>query len=249
MIQRKSTPKTFPARELTGALTLGNGNGKSFGATINVLNNGVNNAVLLADNGSGSRNAITGTSLEEKSDAKILALTNKTLDILGDYGSLLGKSSVDGTGEINAAVFNAYAKKTGTINAIAVAGGVTGGGDGGFAFGGAVAVSDINNNSNAFLKDTTKFNANGAIDIDALEVKNSSSRHDYLLSHKVNMDATEYLANADKNKIDTINGGGNIVNVAFGGGGSTGEAGAGGLGISYAGLTNIMNVDIADNKA
>ena len=107
---------------ITGALTLGNGNGKSFGATINVLNNGVNNAVLLADNGSGSRNAITGTSLEEKSDAKILALTNKTLDILGDYGSLLGKSSVDGTGEINAAVFNAYAKKTGTINAIAVAG-------------------------------------------------------------------------------------------------------------------------------
>ena len=561
---------------VTGALTLGNGNGKSFGATINIMNNPVNNAVVLADNGTGTRSAITGTSLEDKTNAKILTLTNKTLDILGDNKTLLGTSSIDGTGEINAFDFNATAKKTGTINAIAVAGtenseshgffdkfnaageglggivgigemalglmpqllskyvgskisgeqfnlfhsgganagqaagealgaagnegggldagvnnnvasqlnfagagsvavnmnsgetgafisnykintdtsnvranddtfhgswagagafnffgdseiaentnvavggslaltsskvnvdsviknstinandfynnanradsdvsagmglavstnsagtqvnipisasinllngdthallignnfkgvkrrlfqaeggsvsnkatidsvqvagglalgvskgeskgfsiggngaasqitndlqsgikggsyenlrdvditatkksnqvdvavagGVTaGGGDdsGGFAFGGAVAVSDIKNTANAFLKDTAKFNATGIVNVDALENKNSSSRDAYLLTRKIDIDATSYLANNDKNKIDKINGGGNIVNVAFGGGGSTSGAAAGGLGIAYSGLTNTMNVDIADNQ-
>ena len=103
-------------------LIYGNGNGKSFGATINILNNNVNNAILLADNGKGTRSSINGTTLENKADAKILTLTNKTLDILGDYGELLGNSSADGTGEINASLFRAYAKKTGTINSIAVAG-------------------------------------------------------------------------------------------------------------------------------
>ena len=559
---------------ITGALTLGNGDGKSFGATINVVNNPVNNAVVLADNGQGTRSAITGTTLEDKSDAKILALTNKTLEILGDYKTLLGNSSVDDTGTINANVFNSYAKTTGTTNAIAVAGtdnseshgffdnfneyvatgsgfvslgemalgilpsvaskyagealknklthsdgdnaqqavnealneagnedgglnigidnnvesqlniagagsvavnlisgetgsfvsnykintdtsnvranddtfhgawagagafnffgdsdaaentnvaiggslalnhaknnvdsviknssinnaysltneanradsdvaagmglavsksdegtninipisasinllngdthsllidnnfkgvnrtnekvgsisnkatldslqvagglalgvskgedkgfsiggngaasqitndlqsgikggsyenlgkvditatkkssqvdvavagGSTGGGDddsGGFAFGGAVAVSDIKNNANAFLNDTTKFNSSGVINVDALEISNySNTRKEYLLSRKIDIDPTNYLANADKNKIDTINGGSDIINVAFGGGGSTSGAMAGGLGISYSGLTNVMNVDINNNQA
>jgi len=555
---------------VTGALTLGNGNGKSFGATINVMNNPVNNAIVLADNGTGTRSAITGTTLEDKSDAKILALTNKTLDILGDYKTLLGTSSIDGTGEINTGVFYSYAKTTGTTNAIAVAGtenseshgffdnfneyavtggtylelgemalgilpslgskwvgsqvekkllhsgednaedavgealseagdddgngrlvdlgdavnsqlnisgagsvavnlisgetgsfvsnykintanrieqranddtfhgswagagafnffgdsdiaentnvaiggslalnrsisnvnsviknstinaqaiqnevnradsdvaagmglavstseggegtninipisasinllngdthallidntvkggaggalkskatldslqvagglalgvskgedkgfsiggngaasqitndlqsgikggsyenvgnvditaikksnqidvavagGVTAGGDdeaGGFAFGGAVAVSDINNNSNAFLNDTTKFNSIGVINVDALESKNSSNRESYLLSRKIDIDPTSYLKSADKTKING-DGGGNIINVAFGGGGSTSGAAAGGIGISYAGLTNTMNVDISNNQA
>ncbi|MBR4152555.1 MAG: hypothetical protein IKT98_06295 [Selenomonadaceae bacterium] len=95
---------------------------KSFGAAINVMNNGVNNAVLLGDNGLGTRNQGVGTSLEDKADAKILNLTNKTLDILGDYGKLLGSSSIDDTGEINAVKFYLLSKKTGTLNSIAVAG-------------------------------------------------------------------------------------------------------------------------------
>ncbi|MBR4903817.1 MAG: hypothetical protein IKZ53_04035, partial [Selenomonadaceae bacterium] len=563
---------------ITGALTLGNGNGKSFGAAINVMNNGVNNAVLLGDNGLGTRNQGVGTSLEDKADAKIINLTNKTLDILGDYGKLLGSSSIDGTGEINAVKFYLLSKKTGTLNSIAVAGtensethgffdgynkygkyfgdgiqggemvlgmlpsllskslgtkiqnklfhsgednpeqavddaanqagnedggvdvgvdnnmaasqlniagagsvavnlnsgetgyfisnyklnvkqsdltskddtfhgswagagafnffgdsdaientnvavggsvalnqsttnvdsviknssinsnyfssiaeradsdvaagmglavstsddglnknidipisasinilkgdthalmiknnftgvnegetaggsvynkssidslqvagglalGVSKGGDkgvniggnaaasqitndlqsgiqggsyenvknvditatkksnqvdvavaggvtagqnaSGFAFGGAVAVSDINNTANAFLKDTSKFNANGVVKVDALENKNTSSRTDYLLTRKISTDATEYLSNNDKNKIDSVNGGGNIVNVAVGlGVGASGSnfsdgSAAGGLGISYAGITNLMNVDISNNQ-
>ena len=138
-------------------------------------------------------------------------------------------------------------KKSNQVD-VAVAGGITTGSNTkGFAFGGAVAVSDINNNSRAFLNDTTKFNSSGVINVDALDSKNSDNRNEYLSSRSINIAPTSYLNSRDKSKINP-DGGGNIVNVAFGAGGSTGEAGAGGLGISYAGISNLMNVDINNNQ-
>ncbi|MBR0060154.1 MAG: hypothetical protein IJP68_01615, partial [Selenomonadaceae bacterium] len=139
-------------------------------------------------------------------------------------------------------------KKSNQID-VAVAGGITAGSDTkGFSFGGAVAVSDINNNSRAFLNNTTNFNSSGTVKVDALYSKNENSRADYLSSRSINTDPTSFLDSNDKSKVDGTNGGGNIVNVALGGGASTGESSAGGLGISYAGLSNLMNVDISDNQ-
>ena len=153
----------------------------------------------------------------------------------GSYGNL---SKVDITAD----------KKSNQID-VAVAGGVTAGGNSkGFAFGGAVAVSDINNNSRAFLNDTTKFQSSGVVNVDALDSKNENNRNEYLSSRSINTDPTDYLDSSDKSKFNA-DGGGNIVNVAFGAGGSTSEAAAGGLGISYAGVSNLVNVDISNNQA
>ena len=140
-------------------------------------------------------------------------------------------------------------KKSNQID-VAVAGGITTGSKAkGFSFGGAVAVSDINNNSRAFLNDTTKFSSSGIVKVDALDSKNENSRNEYLSSRSINTDPTSFLDSKDKSKVKGKDGGGNIVNVALGGGASTGEAGAGGLGISYAGISNVMNVDISNNQA
>ncbi len=144
-------------------------------------------------------------------------------------------------------------KKSNQID-VAVAGGIDVGilGDeddssGGFAFGGGVAVSDINNTLHAFLSDTTKFQSSGVVNVDALDSKNSGNRNEYLSSRSINIDPTSYLDDSNKGKINP-NGGGNIVNVAFGGGASTSDAGSSGLGISYAGISNLVNVDISNNQ-
>ena len=138
-------------------------------------------------------------------------------------------------------------KKSNQVD-VAVAGGVTAGSDTkGFAFGGAVAVSDINNNSRAFLDGTTKFNSSGVINVDALDSKNENSRRSYLSARAINIDPTSYLDTSNKEKVNP-DGGGNIVNVAVGGGGSFSDAGAAGIGVSYAGISNLMNVDISNNQ-
>ena len=140
-------------------------------------------------------------------------------------------------------------KKSNQVD-VAVAGGITAGSDTkGFSFGGAIAISDINNNSRAFIDNTSKFNASGVVNVDALDTKNSGSRDEYLSARSINTDPTSFLDGNDKGKVDGTNGGGNIVNVALGGGASTGEAGAGGIGFGYAGMSNIMNVDISNNQA
>ncbi|MBR0061525.1 MAG: hypothetical protein IJP68_08595, partial [Selenomonadaceae bacterium] len=137
-------------------------------------------------------------------------------------------------------------KKTNQVD-VAVAGGITTGSNTkGFSFGGAVSVSDITNNSRAFLDNTTNFNSSGTVKVDALDVKNSNSRKDYLSSRSINSDATSYLDSSDSSK---LNGGSTIVNVALGGGASTGESGSAGIGVSYNGLENIMNVSMSDNTA
>ena len=162
--------------------------------------------------------------------------------INNDLQSGISGGSYDNLGNVDITA----TKKTNQVD-VAVAGGITTGSNTkGFSFGGAVSVSDITNNSRAFLDGTTKFNSSGTVNVDALDVKNSNSRKDYLSSRSINSDATSYLDSSDSSK---LNGGSTIVNVALGGGASTGESGSAGIGISYNGLENIMNVSMSDNTA
>ena len=209
-------------------------------------------------------NTVQGGSLENKATIDSLQVAGG-LDIAGSSGGKKGfsvggsaaaskitndlQSGIKGGTYENLANVDITANKKSNQIDVAVAGGITTGSNTkGFAFGGAVAVSDINNNSRAFLNDTTKFQSTGIVNIDALDSKNSGNRNEYLSSRSINTDPTSYLSDDDKGKINP-DGGGDIVNVALGAGGSTGESGAGGLGISYAGLSNIVNVDISNNQA
>ena len=98
-------------------------------------------------------------------------------------------------------------KKSNQID-VAVAGGISKDTeDKGFAFGGGVAVSDINNNSRAFLNGTEKFQASGVINVDALDSKNSGNRNTYLSSRSINTDPTSYLNSSDKSKVNPDGGG------------------------------------------
>ena len=126
---------------VNGAITMGNGNGKSFGAAINILNNDGTTSVMVADNGVNSKLSDTIENLqkeietesekdspdqdilvEKKTELKMLKIAKTTQDILGDdYTKKLGDSSAD-TGEITANNFTTKAENTGIINSIAVEG-------------------------------------------------------------------------------------------------------------------------------
>ena len=208
-------------------------------------------------------NTVNGGSLENKAVIDSLQVAGG-LDIAGSSSGGKGfniggsaaaskitndlQSGIKGGSYENLGKVDITATKKANQVDVAVAGGITKGAKG-FSFGGGVAVSDINNNSRAFLNNTSKFESTGIVNVDALDTKNENSRNAYLSIRSINTEPTSYLANSDKGKVDGTNGGGNIVNVALGGGGSTSEAGAGGLGISYAGVSNLMNVDINNNQA
>ncbi len=225
-----------------------------------LLNNNVNGVTIKDDKGK----IIKNPSLENKAAIDSLQVAGG-LDIAGSSGGKKGfniggsaaaskitndmQSGIKGGTYENLGKVDITATKKSNQIDVAVAGGITtGSGAKGFSFGGGVAVSDINNNSRAFLSNTEKFQSTGVVNVDALDTKNDNSRKDYLSSRSINTDPTSYLNSDDKGKIDGSNGGGNIVNVALGGGASTSDAGAGGLGISYAGISNLMNVEISNNK-
>jgi len=88
---------------VNGAITMGNGNGKSFGAAINILNNDGTTSVMVADNGVNSKLSDTIENLqkeietesekdspdqdilvEKKTELKMLKIAKTTQDILGD---------------------------------------------------------------------------------------------------------------------------------------------------------------------
>ena len=225
-------------------------------ASINFIE-GDTHALLL-------NNTVKGGSLENKATIDSLQVAGG-LDIAGSTSGGKGfniggaaaaskitndlQSGIKGGSYTNLGKVDISATKKSNQIDVAVAGGLTAGGNSkGFAFGGAVAVSDINNNSRAFLNNTTKFSSSGVVNVDALDSKNSGNRDEYLSSRSINTDPTSYLDSSDKGKFNA-DGGGNIVNVAFGAGGSTSDAAAGGLGISYAGVSNLVNVDINNNQA
>ena len=208
-------------------------------------------------------NTVSGGSLENKAAIDSLQVSGG-LDIAatssGEKGFSIGgsaaaskiindlQSGVKGGSYENITKADITADKKSNQIDVAVGGGIsTGAEEKGFAFGGGVAVSDINNNSRAFLNDTTKFDSSGVINVDALDSKNENNRSAYLSSRKININPTSYLNSADKDKVNP-DGGGSIVNVAFGGGASTDESGSSGLGISYAGIANLVNVDISNNE-
>ncbi len=233
-------------------------------ASINFIN-GDTHAILI-----GIREKGNGTSIQNKASIDALQVSGG-LDVTGSTSGGKGfsiggsaaaskitndlQSGIKGGSYENLAKVDITADKKSNQIDVAVAGGIDVGilGDeedssGGFAFGGGVAVSDINNTSHAFLSDTTKFSSSGVVNVDALDSKNSGNRNEYLSSRSINIDPTSYLDDSDKGKVNP-NGGGNIVNVAFGGGASTSDAGSSGLGISYAGISNLVNVDISNNNA
>ena len=135
---------------VNGALTLGNGNGKSFGAAVNVLSNDKNTAVVVGDNGylnakyadnisafntkiKTLEDAISTESakdspdadkiVSDKTDLKILKINQRTHEILGEnYLSKVDASAVNSDGLINAKTLTVKADNTGTINSIAVEG-------------------------------------------------------------------------------------------------------------------------------
>ena len=208
-------------------------------------------------------NTVNGGSLENKAALGSLQVAGGldiAVSVSGEKGFSIGgsaaaskitndlQSGIRGGSYENLSKVDITATKKANQVDVAIAGGVTAGSNtSGFSFGGAVAVSDINNNSRAFLNDTKTFQSTGIVNLDALDTKNENSRVDYLSSRKININPVAFLNDLDKNKINGT--GANIVNVALGGGGSTSEAGAGGLGISYAGISNLMNVDINNNQA
>ena len=134
-INLEATGKDY-ITSVNGGIALGNGNGKSFGAAINVLSNDKNVAVNIGDNGylnakftdnipafTSKISSLSSDNISDKTEIKILKINKATHEILGEnmFGKL-GASAVTSDGTINAKNLTVKSNNTGTINSIAVEG-------------------------------------------------------------------------------------------------------------------------------